>query len=49
MIEFTIDLTYYREDIKPSNIMLVAAASKGGDYFVGGNSVMWIDDLELVY
>jgi len=49
LIEFTIDLTYYRGDIKPDNIMLVAAASKGGDYFVGGASTMWLDDLELVY
>lgn len=49
LVEFTIDLTYYREDIKPSNIMLVAAASKGGDYFVGGQSTMWLDDLELIY
>lgn len=49
LIEFTIELSYYSQSIKPSNIMLVAAASKGGDYFVGGPSEMWLDDLELVY
>lgn len=49
MIEFTIDLDYRRMDIRPSYIMLTASASKGGDYFTGGNSVMYLDDLELVY
>ncbi len=49
MVEFTIDLTYYKENVKPANIMIVGAASKGGDYFVGGPSVMWLDDLELIY
>ena len=50
MVEFNIPLDYYRTDIKPSNIMIVCAASKGGDYFVGGDgSVMYLDDFELVY
>lgn len=50
MIEFNIPLTYYRTDVKPSYIMCTASASKGGDYFAGGNgSVMNLDDLELVY
>lgn len=49
MVEFTIDLTYSKENIKPANIMIVGAASKGGDYFAGGPSVMWLDDLELIY
>ena len=50
MVEFNIPLEYKRTDVKPSNIMVTCAASKGGDYFTGGNgSVMYVDDLELVY
>lgn len=49
LIEFNIPLTYRKHDIKPSNIVLVCSASKGGDYFTGGNSTMWVDDFELVY
>ena len=39
----------YRSDKTPSFILLTASASKGGDYFSGGASTMWLDDLELVY
>lgn len=49
MVEFNINLDYKRTDIKTSYIVLTAAASQGGDYFCGGNSVMYLDDLELVY
>lgn len=50
MIEFELPLEYYRTDIKPSNIIVVASASRYGDYFVGGaGSTMYLDDLELVY
>ncbi|MGM9859434.1 MAG: DUF4493 domain-containing protein [Muribaculaceae bacterium] len=50
LIEFEIPITYVRNDVKPSNIMVTASASIGGDYFVGGEgSKMWVDDLELVY
>ena len=48
--EFTIDLKY--RDLKriPKYIIIVASASKYGDYFTGsGKSVMYIDDFELVY
>lgn len=49
MIEFEIPL----QDVNAGDfeyIMVVASASKGGDYFAGGNgSTMWLDDLELVY
>lgn len=34
---------------KPAYIVLVASASRYGDYFAGGNSVLYLDDLELVY
>ena len=48
-MEVVIPLDYRRTDIKPSYIILVASASKGGDYFTGGPSVMYIDDFELIY
>lgn len=49
MVEFTIPLTYYRQK-KPTYIMVTASASKGGDYFAGADgSVMYLDDLQLVY
>ena len=49
MIEFTIDLDY-KSDVIPTYIMITASASKGGDYFAGADgSVMYLDDLELVY
>jgi len=36
--------------IKPSNIIVVASASRYGDYYTGGqSSTMWLDDLQLVY
>lgn len=47
---FTIDLKY--RDLKriPKYIIIVASASKYGDYFTGSTkSVMYIDDFELVY
>ena len=49
MVEFTIPLTYKRTDAKAQNIMITASASRYGDYFTGGPSNMYIDDLELVY
>ncbi len=50
LVEFEIPLTYNRTDVKPSFILCTTAASRGGDYFVGGNGTkMWVDDYELVY
>lgn len=49
LVEFDIPLVYKRNDVKPSYIMCTASASIGGDYFVGGPSKMWLDDLELIY
>ena len=51
MIEFTIPIEYY-ESMKNEDVyylVLVCSASKGGDYFAGGDSVMYIDDFEFVY
>lgn len=49
LVEVTIPLDYKRTDIKPSNIIVTASASRCGDYYTGGPSVMYIDDFELVY
>ena len=48
--EFTINLTYRDLTRKPKYIIVVASASKYGDYFTGSTgSVMYIDDFSLVY
>lgn len=50
LIEITIPIEYYRTDVRPSNIIFVASASRYGDYFCGGEgSTLWIDDIELIY
>lgn len=49
MVEVVIPIDYRRTDRRPSYIILVASASRGGDYFTGGPSVMYIDDFELIY
>lgn len=49
LMEITINIDYKRTDVRPSNIVLVASASKMGDYFTGGPSVLNIDDFELIY
>lgn len=47
---FTIDLVYRDLTRIPKYIIVVASASKYGDYFTGStSSVMYIDDFELVY
>lgn len=50
MIEFTINLDYRVYDRKPTSIVVVASASRYGDYFAGSTgSTLWLDDLELIY
>lgn len=50
MIPFEIQLNYRDLTRKPLYIIVVASASKYGDYFTGGRgSTLWLDDLELVY
>ncbi|MDE7154977.1 MAG: PCMD domain-containing protein [Muribaculaceae bacterium] len=52
MIEFNIPIEYYEsmKDQKVCYLLLVCSASKGGDYFAGGEgSTMYIDDFEFVY
>lgn len=49
--EFTLDFKYRSlEPLETYYLIIVFSASKYGDYFTGStNSVMYIDDLELVY
>lgn len=48
--EFTINLKYHDLTRQPKYIIIVASASKYGDYFTGSSkSVMYLDDFELVY
>lgn len=48
--EATIDLKYRSLDRIPKYIVIMACASRYGDYFTGStNSVMYVDDIELVY
>ncbi|MFI3239438.1 MAG: PCMD domain-containing protein [Bacteroidales bacterium] len=50
MVRFEIPIEYTATDRIPNIIVLVASASKYGDYFSGStSSVLWIDDLELIY
>lgn len=50
MVEFEIPLNDVNGSLEVKNIMVVASASRYGDYFTGGRgSTMWLDDLELVY
>lgn len=49
-VPFSIDIDYRTTSVAPTHILVVAAASKWGDYFVGGSgSVMFIDDFKLEY
>ncbi len=49
-MEFTITLDYRSTTTMPTHIVIVASSSRYGDYFTGStSSVMWLDDLELVY
>ncbi|MDE5959041.1 MAG: PCMD domain-containing protein, partial [Muribaculaceae bacterium] len=48
--KFDIELNYRSTSRVPNYILVVASASKYGDYFVGGNgSVLCIDNFKLEY
>lgn len=50
LVEFIIPLDYNTTDAKAQYLLLTCAASRGGDYFVGGSgSNMWLDDFEFIY
>lgn len=46
---FEVKLDYRATNRVPTSLLIVCSASKYGDYFTGGESVMWIDDFSLVY
>ncbi len=47
---FEISLDYRSSNRIPTYIVIVATASRYGDYFTGSSSsTMWIDDFELIY
>lgn len=49
-VEFTVPFEYHNLTTKPKYILIVASASKYGDYFHGSSSsVLYLDDFELVY
>lgn len=49
LVEFEVPIVYNKDGM-PARILVVASASKYGDYFAGSSgSTMWLDDLELVY
>lgn len=48
--EFKLKLDYRSLTRKPTYIVVVASASKYGDFFTGGDgSTLWLDDFELIY
>lgn len=48
--QITIPLEYRANNRTPRYIVIVASASKYGDYFIGGEgSTLWLDEMELVY
>lgn len=49
-ITFDVNLSYTSTSRRPKYLLIVGSASKYGDYFTGGNgSVLYLDDLELIY
>lgn len=48
--QVTIPLEYVTTSKVPTHILIVTSASRLGDYFTGSTqSVMWLDDMELLY
>ncbi len=48
--QITIPIEYTSTDRKPTHLIVVCSASRWGDYFIGSSqSVMWVDDFELIY
>lgn len=49
-MQVTIPIDYRTTSVRPTHIVIVCSASRYGDYFTGSTkSVMWVDDIELLY
>ena len=49
-VPFTLELDYRELGRTPKYLLIVASASKYGDFFTGGNgATMWLDELCLEY
>jgi hypothetical protein len=49
MVQIELPLEYYKNS-HPTHIVVVCSASRYGDYFQGGeNSLLYVDDFELIY
>ncbi|MDE5849508.1 MAG: PCMD domain-containing protein, partial [Muribaculaceae bacterium] len=49
-IEIPLEYNDRAKKAKPTHLVIVCSASKYGDYFSGSkNSVMYVDDFELIY
>lgn len=49
LMELTIPIEY-TQSAKATHIAVILSASRWGDYYAGGEgSIMWVDDVELVY
>ena len=48
--QIDLPLTYRYYGRTPQQLIIVASASKYGDYFTGGDSsTLWLDEMELIY
>lgn len=48
-MKVTLPLKYNNTSTTPTHIIISAASSRLGDYFTGGKSSMYLDDIELLY
>lgn len=48
-MKVTLPLEYNNTSATPTHIIISAASSRFGDYFAGGYSTMYLDDIELLY
>lgn len=49
LVPFEITLNYLKKDVKACYLIITCSASRYGDYFSGGASTLYIDDLNLEY
>ena len=50
LLEIPLEYKERAQTVRPTHLVIVAAASKYGDFYAGSDkSVMYLDDFELVY